>query len=57
MKDDERLERINAIYGSIQDKYSFAKSFGEETKVLAVQRVKEKHSVEISRTLNGIKNK
>ncbi len=57
MKDDERLKRIDAIYASIQDKYAFAKSFGEETKVLAVQRVKEKHNVEISRALNGIKNK
>ncbi len=55
MKDDERLERIDAIYISIQDKYAFAKNFGEEAKVLAV-RQKEKNNIKESKTLHGIKN-
>ncbi len=57
MKDDERLKRIDAIYTKVQDKYSFAKSFVDETKVLGIQRDQEKHNVEVSRILNGTKNK
>lgn len=56
IKDDERLKRIDALYASMQDKYAFAKSFGEEAQVLAVQRAREKNNVEISRSLYGIKN-
>ena len=55
MKDDERLKRIDAIYTSIQDKYAFAKSFGDEAKVLAVQKIKDKNNVETSRAYYGIK--
>lgn len=57
MKDDERLKRIDALYISMQDNYTFAQSFGEEAKLLAIQRLKEKNDVQTSRTLNGIKNK
>ena len=56
MKDDERLKRIDAIYASIQDKYAFAKNFGDEAKVLAVQKAKGKNNLETSRKLYGIKN-
>lgn len=56
MKDDERLRRIDAVYAGIQDKYAFAKSFGEEAKVLAVQKTKDKNNVETIRSLYGIKN-
>jgi hypothetical protein len=57
MKDDERLKRIDALFSSMQDSYTFVLSFGEETKLLAVQRMKEKNNVEATRTLKGIKNK
>ena len=56
MKDDERLRRIDAVYASIQDKYAFAKSFGDEAKVLAVQKAKDKNNFETSRSIYGIKN-
>lgn len=56
MKDDERLERIDAIHTSIKDKYAFAQSFGDEAKVLAVQRTKEINNIETSRRLYGVKN-
>jgi hypothetical protein len=56
MKDDERLKKIDAIYASIQDKYAFAKSFGDEAKVLSVQKAKDKNNVKTSRSLYGIKN-
>jgi multidrug efflux pump subunit AcrB len=55
MKDDERLKRIDAVYASIQDKYAFAKSFGDEAKVLAVQKAKDNNNVETSRSVYGIK--
>jgi multidrug efflux pump subunit AcrB len=56
MKDDERLKRIDAIYTSMQDKYAFAKSFGDQAKVLAVQKAKDKNNIETSRSFYGIKN-
>ena len=55
MKDDERLKRIDAVYVSMQDKYAFATSFGDEAKVLAVQKAKDNNNVETSRSLYGIK--
>jgi len=55
MKDDERLKRIDAIHTSIQDKYSFAESFAEDARVLAINRTKEKNNIEASRRLYGIK--
>jgi hypothetical protein len=56
MKDDERLKRIDALYNSMQDNYTFVQSFGEEAKLLAINRMKEKKDVQTSRTLNGLKN-
>ncbi len=56
MKDDERLKRINAIYRSMLDKYSYAQSLGQEAKILALQRMKEKNAIQTSRALNNLKN-
>lgn len=56
MKDDERLKLIDALYTSMQDKYAFAQSFAGETKLLTVQRMKEKNDAQMGSTLNGIKN-
>lgn len=55
MKDDERLKRIDAIYSSIQDKYSFAQRFSEEAKLLAINRTKANYNIQASRKLYGIK--
>jgi len=56
MKDDERLRRINALYLDMQDKYTFAQSFGNEAMVLAAIRIQEKKDIQTSRILNGIKH-
>lgn len=56
MKDDERLERIDVLYNDMQNKYTFAKSFSNQTIELAASRVKEKNDVQISRLINSIKN-
>jgi len=57
MKDDERLKRIDALYLSMLDKYSFAQSFINEVNILALQRMKEKNDIQTSRSLNSLKNK
>ncbi len=56
LKDDERIEHIDALYNDMQSKYSFVKSFATEAKILAVSRLKDRNDVETSRTLNGIKD-
>ncbi|MEJ7737007.1 MAG: hypothetical protein WKF97_06235 [Chitinophagaceae bacterium] len=56
MKDDERLKRIDALYSDIQAKYSFVKSYANEVKILAVLRLREHNDVQMSHTINGIKN-
>ncbi len=56
LKDDERIERIDALYNDMQSKYSFVKSFANEAKILAVSRLKNQNDVETSRTINGIKD-
>jgi hypothetical protein len=55
MKDGERLKRIDAFYSTMQEHYTFAQGFGRETKLLTIQRMKEKKDVQQSRILNGIK--
>lgn len=54
MKDDERLQRIDAIYEDMQDKYSFVSSFSEEIGLLTVQRMRVLYDVEISRKIMGL---
>jgi hypothetical protein len=56
MKDDERLKRIDALYSTMQEHYTFAQGFGIEARLLIVQRMNEKKDVQSSRTLNGIKS-
>jgi hypothetical protein len=57
MKDDERLFRIDALYTRMQEAYTFAQGFGTETKLLALQRIRDSNDIQISRGFNGIKNK
>lgn len=56
MKDDERLKRIDDLYNDMQDKYTFVKGFSNEAKLLAVSRIREQNDIQISRSINGIKN-
>lgn len=55
MKDDERMERIDILYQDMTDKYTFSRSFNNETMVLAASRIKENNDVQTSRALYGIK--
>lgn len=53
MSDQERLEAIDRIYESMQDKVLFLRDFNSNTTVLALQRAKEARDVEAIRLLTG----
>lgn len=55
MTDDERLQRIDNLYISMQDKYAFAASFSDEAILLAMQRVRERAEVEDGKRLYNLK--
>jgi len=55
MKDDERINRIDAIYAGMQDKQVFVQSFSRSTIGLTMQRSNEEMDVIISKRLNGFK--
>lgn len=55
MKDDERIKRIDALYGDIKDKYVFVKHFSGEVNVLAMQRAMDAGNVRTSRALLDIR--
>ena len=56
MSDDERLESIDRIADSMQEKLSFLRYFNNSTAVLAVQRAREKMDVSTLNKLYGITN-
>lgn len=55
MKDDERLQRIDALYMEMQDNQTFVKHFSNENYVLSVLRKNEGKEVEGSKSLNNVK--
>jgi len=54
MKDDERLERMETIYASMRDRYSFLQSFANSVILLSNQRRHEKMEVEISAIFDAL---
>jgi DNA repair ATPase RecN len=55
MSDDERLQAIDRIYGSIEDQLSFLQDFNNQTTVLAMQRKSEQAEIEYGRRIGGFK--
>lgn len=53
MKDDERLLRLDKVHNDFQDKFSFAISFINSTRLLSLQRANEKKQVERSEKINS----
>lgn len=51
MKDDERIKRIDQLYIDMQDKYSFACSFGNDINLLLLQRMNEQSEINRSRII------
>lgn len=56
MSDDERLRAIDEIYGQMQDKLFFLRSFNASSNVLALQRSKEKNDVYSSKSFHQFKD-
>lgn len=54
MKDDERIERIDRLYESVKEDYSFCEKFSSELKVLAISKAKEKNDAIQAGTLFGL---
>lgn len=48
MKDNERIQRIDKVYEEMLDKYAFTNSFGNSTRMLSLQRAKERRGIETS---------
>jgi hypothetical protein len=55
MSDDERIERLNKVYFSMQDKSAFTQNFVSEISLFTRQKEMEKRSIEQSRNSYGIK--
>ena len=49
MSDDERISRIEGIYSEMKDRYAFAKSFCNSTRMLVKQRAIEQSEIEAER--------
>lgn len=56
MNDSERLERIDAIYQQMQEKYTMTQSFGRGTMVLGMARIQEHQDVLTRQYVHGINN-
>jgi 5-methylcytosine-specific restriction endonuclease McrBC GTP-binding regulatory subunit McrB len=54
MTDDERIKGVDRIYYSMQDKFSFCKSFSDGAIMLAIQRASEQTDIDIVKKLNGV---
>jgi hypothetical protein len=56
MSDDERIQRIDAIYRDMEDKISFLRYFNNSTQMLAIQRAKENNDVSVLQKLYQIED-
>lgn len=56
MKDDERIKRMDRLYFSLLDMYSFCQRFNNQIKLLHLERAKEGKEIQTGRTLYGILN-
>jgi len=55
MTDDERIQRIDALYAEMQGQKAFAVSFCSDMELLSVMRMEEGIVINRSRILNGVK--
>lgn len=55
MSDEERLERIDALYTDMQDKLTFLRDFNHHTSILALQKAKESNNIEAMQHLYNLK--
>lgn len=53
MKDDERLSRLDKVHEDMLDKYAFTQDFVAGTRMLSLQRAKEKSQIKSSQNLHS----
>jgi hypothetical protein len=56
MSDDERLKAIDDIFDDMQDKLVFLRHFNNNTKILAIQRARERKDAKSLKNIYGINN-
>ena len=54
MTDDQRIERIDGLYKTMMEDYSFCEHLSEEIKILSLSKAKEKKDARQSKILNGL---
>lgn len=54
MKDDERIDRIDMLYGAVQEDYAFCEKFSGELKIMALSKTKEKNDARQTGALLGL---
>lgn len=55
MSDEERMERIDALYNDMQDKLTFLRQFNNHTSMLALQRAREKNNINALQNIYNLK--
>lgn len=55
LTDEERIKRLDMLYGSMWNKYAFAQSFSNQTRVMALSRAKESSDATMLQQLYNIK--
>lgn len=55
MKDDERIQRIDRLYGNMQDNYTFCTALNNQMQMLSVQRMHEQSAIHRDKILNEVK--
>jgi hypothetical protein len=56
MTDDERIKRMDQVYDTIQDQYTFERHFTSSMNILERQRVNDQAEIQIMQSLYGINN-
>lgn len=55
MKDDERIQRIERLYSTMQSNYTFCTAFNNQMKILSVQRLHDQSAIHHDRNINNVK--
>jgi len=55
MTDNERLNAIDVIYESMQDKLGYLRRFNVNTSILSLQKGKEQNDIDVIRRLYDVK--
>ncbi len=48
MSDDERIQRVDQLYGDMQDKYAFVQDFANDARALGLNRARDQHAIMIT---------